>query len=215
MELFLIRHGESQDNAQLTLSKDSELTPLGEEQAYRAGQTLKSERIQHLFCSAQIRSLQTATIIGKAIGIDPEVVIDLTERNFCWTENGLSRSAMISRFPNAALPPEIDEEGWARKCSREKLEVLSIRMNGVAQLFREMANKENCERVACVVHQGSCSMLLRSLLSVAPDSNTYFRHRNCGISQIILKEEQSILFKLNDVSHLTGLAENSLKQSIC
>lgn len=205
MKLYLIRHGESEENIQLTLSKDSELTSLGRQQAFKAGEALRNEGIQRLFSSAQVRALQTATIVGNSIGVDPEVIVHLTERNFCGTENGAARSDISSRFPNVSLPLEIDEEGWARHCNKESLEEMAVRMQEVALLFRQLAHAGEYDRVACIMHQGSCSMLLRSLLNVSPGSNIFFRHHNCSMSQLILNKEQGVLFKLNDISHLAGL----------
>ncbi len=103
MELFIIRHGQSQNNvvdeSQRTI--DPLLTDLGRQQADKLAQFLGNNRdiefnagsgfgsnseaasnfgITHLYCSAMHRALQTAAPLARTLGIHPEVWIDVHEQ---------------------------------------------------------------------------------------------------------------------------------------
>jgi broad specificity phosphatase PhoE len=105
MELFLIRHGQSTNNALgldiVNRVPDAPLTELGHRQAARVAEYLASavhpefvashhtesakleERrgygITRLYCSAMHRALQTAQPIGRALGIAPQVWVAIHE----------------------------------------------------------------------------------------------------------------------------------------
>ena len=95
MELFLIRHGQSANNAlaDMTLRvEDPLLTPAGELQAERAAQHLAARRHLHadardaarpildqLYCSPMLRAMQTARPIARALGVPYEVWVDIHE----------------------------------------------------------------------------------------------------------------------------------------
>lgn len=135
----MIRHGQSEKNARLSLSKDSRLTPLGREEARRTAAALLEKRIRKLYCSPQQRALETAAILAQAWRCEVEVWVALAEKNFSGEEHGLRRSEILARFPGFRLPPEVDEEGWARHWQEESNEELSRRMLGVATMINEWA----------------------------------------------------------------------------
>lgn len=105
MELYIIRHGQSANNAvgedQHLRVQDPELTAIGHRQAQHVADFLQHginlerlvlippetpERDQpqafgltHLYCSAMHRALQTAQPIGTALGLPPHVWLDIHE----------------------------------------------------------------------------------------------------------------------------------------
>ena len=92
MQLYLVRHGESSNNAlgtedasydeyMATRSPDPVLTRTGERQAELVAAHLAEAGydITELHCSAMMRAMQTAEPIGKALGILPSVWIDIHE----------------------------------------------------------------------------------------------------------------------------------------
>lgn len=211
MELILIRHGESESNAGLSTSKDSTLTPLGLDQAARAIPPLTGAGIERLYCSAMQRALQTAAVLGGGLGLRPHVWTQLSEHGLCWAESGLSRSEIVRRFPLAILPPEVDEEGWARHWPGETWEESSARMAGVAAEVRRLAGENNLKRIAMIIHGGSGSLLIGHLMGVAPDAGVrLFDHGNCGITRLDLREDGAIILRsLNDRHHMNGLPDSS------
>ncbi len=113
MELYIIRHGQSANNA---LADDSQrtldpgLTDLGRRQAERLAQFLSDSRnrdiefnqgsgfagdagehsfgITHLYCSAMHRALQTAAPIAQTLGLHPEVWLDVHEQGGIYLDEG-------------------------------------------------------------------------------------------------------------------------------
>ena len=96
MRLYLIRHGQSVNNAlyEQGLERDRhfdpDLTEIGHEQARRVAQYLAESndmpgrlsepfKLSHLYCSAMTRAMQTAQPIAAALNIQPEVWVDVHE----------------------------------------------------------------------------------------------------------------------------------------
>ena len=75
MELYLIRHGQSTNNAGLPHIADPPLSNLGKQQAYYAGKALQREGISRVYCSPMLRALQTAEIIGGMLSRAPHIYI--------------------------------------------------------------------------------------------------------------------------------------------
>lgn len=103
MEVYLVRHGQSVNNAlmenQLLRVADPELTEIGKQQAQHTAHHLANALnlehwvieqngtrqghypygITHLYCSAMHRALQTAAPIAKALGLKTEIWLELHE----------------------------------------------------------------------------------------------------------------------------------------
>jgi broad specificity phosphatase PhoE len=205
MELILIRHGESAHNIGASESHDSPLSALGLLQADAAGEALQGLGIERLACSLQLRGLMTADAIGRRLNIKPEAWFELSERGFSHTETGMPRSVMEKRFPDILLPDEADELGWSRHWTKENTHENAIRMGKVAARLRLMYEEGIVKKIACVVHQMSCAMLIRKIMGVEDASDAFFSHTNCGISLIEYSEKRTTLRKLNDTLHLQNL----------
>ncbi len=105
MELYIIRHGQSQNNAlmenQHLRVEDPLLTEAGEQQAQHVARFLADTinledlvrkpvddpargephpyQFTHLYCSPMIRTMQTIQPISETLGITPEIWIDIHE----------------------------------------------------------------------------------------------------------------------------------------
>ena len=113
MELYLIRHGQSANNALADMRErvcDPRLTELGQRQAqivahhltngltpelvkYGSVEDTRSGHrrgfdITKLYCSAMIRALQTAKPIGEALELTPEVWLDIHEHGGIYLDHG-------------------------------------------------------------------------------------------------------------------------------
>ena len=95
MQLYIVRHGESANNAlgtedasydeyMATRSPDPVLTQIGERQVALVGAHLAKAGygITELHCSAMVRAMQTALPIGQALGLRPQVWIDIQFRHY-------------------------------------------------------------------------------------------------------------------------------------
>jgi broad specificity phosphatase PhoE len=93
MRVYLIRHAQSEDNAQglrkrmsradfnvfLTRASSAALTPLGSMQAQQLAQRLADVGIDHVYASPHARALATAMIVGRALDLTPTVLPELGE----------------------------------------------------------------------------------------------------------------------------------------
>jgi len=99
MRLYLIRHGQSEENTQPWDGKNtnSPLTELGHEQARRLANHLEGRvNFDHLYISGMQRTRQTASYLEKKLGIDATVEERLRE-----VGNALPDG---NAFPDDALP---------------------------------------------------------------------------------------------------------------
>lgn len=103
-EVWLIRHGESQFNAEHRWAgweHASPLTAQGEAEAQALADRLASEDdIEQIYTSPLQRAWQTAQIIGKALGLTPLVVTELREVNVGHV-GGLTMGEFAAQFPEA------------------------------------------------------------------------------------------------------------------
>ena len=101
MDIFIIRHGQSQADLEDRHEgrADFELTELGQKQAKALGEWLKEHyKIEKIFSSTLKRAAETAQIISKGIGAD----IELDETLMEWDNGllaGLYREEAAKRFP--------------------------------------------------------------------------------------------------------------------
>lgn len=100
MKFFFIRHGEIASNVRKVYAGWSEepLTERGVRQAEKAGELLKGKGIDALYCSPLRRAVQTAEIIGKAVGKVPVKDAHFKEMGLGPWE-GLSEDEVERRFP--------------------------------------------------------------------------------------------------------------------
>jgi probable phosphoglycerate mutase len=84
-KIFVVRHGQDQDNANHILNghRDNGLTDLGHAQARETAQRLKGEKIDKAYCSPLKRCIETAEEICQQLGLPAaEIMADLIERDF-------------------------------------------------------------------------------------------------------------------------------------
>lgn len=81
MRVYLVRHGQSTNNAGLTQLEDPPLTPLGRRQMQRVARWLldEPEPAHWLLTSHLLRAQQSAAILAKALQLEPETWTDLHE----------------------------------------------------------------------------------------------------------------------------------------
>jgi 2,3-bisphosphoglycerate-dependent phosphoglycerate mutase len=228
MEIIFIRHGQSSNNALTDPSQrvqDPLLTPTGEQQARRVADYIaggehlvggnhaeaKDARppLDRLYCSAMVRAMQTAEPIGKALGLNPEVWIDIHEFGGIFLERpdggsdgfpGQKRGEVETRFPAYVLPPALGEDGWWSG-PRESLEAKQERVERSAAALWQRA--ESNERIGLVTHGDYMSALLKVLLGVKDRADLYLDHRNTALTRLHLYADgSSYLFYNNRFGHL-------------
>lgn len=185
MDLFLIRHGESTNNALADVSQrvaDPELTALGRAQAERVAAYLAeglhlapAERVEdrpffdRLYCSPMIRTLHTAQEIGQALGAVAEIWVAIHELGGIYLDRGergavgypgLTRAEIAARFPASIAPAQVGEDGWWG-AAMETAQQAHGRAIGVAADL--LARAGETTRIGLVTHGGFMSLLLGAL----------------------------------------------------
>lgn len=225
MRLFIIRHGQSHNNLVDFNSTsheeyirdrvpDPDLTPLGWRQAEAVATHVATAitvdhvsgygmfdgpgyGITRLYCSAMRRAMQTAQPIAKAIGVDPEVNVDIYEFGGMYSgdylkpetvanHSGMTPSKIASEFPGYIIPDKITEEGWYTD-GHESYDRFAARIKRVAKFLQEMAAESNSkheshEHVAIVVHADFIDHLLKEMLGKSAQPNFVNLFHNTSIT---------------------------------
>ncbi|GAB4542035.1 MAG: histidine phosphatase family protein [Anaerolineae bacterium] len=235
MQLYIIRHAQSTNNAlgdPRDRDRDPMLTEIGERQAdilahhlgngielvppsstTHAGQG-QAYQFTHLYCSPMWRSLQTAAPLGRALGLTPEVWVDIHEQGGIYLDHGdgrglvgysgTTRQEIQARFPQFVLPEDITEQGWWNK-GYEDWPACHQRAVRVAEKLRQRARcaPNGHERVAIVSHGGFIDALLKALFNQSEDRAVFYYHYNTAISRIDFHQDGYLAVRyLNRVDHL-------------
>ncbi len=226
MDLFLIRHGESYNNALEDSSQrvsDPPLTALGEEQAERVASHLArgghldpAERdgrpgLDSLYCSPMLRALQTARPIAGALGAAAEVWVDIHEVGGIWQAgkgdlHGMSRAEIESGFPGVGLPDGVGEDGWwpggqeTKPAGRGRAIAVAGELQERARQSEERGDTP--ERLAIVTHGDYMSGLIKALTDQLPGQGLSYDHENTAITRFRLGAAGCVVRYLNRCEHL-------------
>lgn len=225
MQLYLVRHGESGNNAlaggdfdydryMATRNPDPLLTETGQQQAQRVGGFLAGSGygITELHCSPMTRAMQTAQPIGRALGLPPRVWIDIHEHGGIFTGNqrngdrrgvaGITRAEATAAFPGYVLPSEMTEDGWYLG-EYEELAVCDVRARCVAETLQSRAAEDAV--LALVSHGTFIDRLLKALFQQTDNGRDFFYFQNnTSITWLEFKANgPTILRFTNRVEHLT------------
>jgi broad specificity phosphatase PhoE len=225
MQLYLIRHGQSANNALETSagrSQDPPLTDLGIRQAEilaahlaealppkRGWESSGSYQFDHLYCSAMQRALQTAAPIGKALGLKPEVWTDIHEQGGIYLDEpgigrtglpGLTLEMMQEQFPDYMLPDTVTSAGW---WNRDYETEAAAAGRAIAVAERLMDRRASGERIAIMTHHYFMHLLIKALLHQLPSPEVSYSHYNTGITRIDIEADARLRLRyLNRVNHL-------------
>ena len=228
MELYIIRHAQSINNVVVDARDrvaDPGLTDLGERQAESLAAhlaegwqpvtwspipaaadvpthgNLRGYGLTRLYCSPMLRSMQTIQPVARALGLTPEVWVEIHEQGGMFLEEGeaeqtvvvgqpgMTRAEMLARFPDYLLPDTITERGWYSQ-GFEEWPIAHQRAGRVAAILRSWAAVGDDERIAIVSHGGFADALLKALLHGAPVSQNghgpefFYLHFNTAIDRI-------------------------------
>jgi len=220
MELYLIRHGQSQNNAWEGTGKrvaDPPLTQIGHKQARLVGAYLQeAEQVagygyafEELYCSAHLRTLQTTAPIAEALGLTPRIWMDVHEENGIWSDEGdgpighpgLTRAEIEDQFPNYVIPGDLADDGWWNRPKETHAE-MAERAKRVAEVI--WARDLDAEiQIAIVTHGAFANGLMQALVGMEVTKDVYYGHYNTGITRFDFINGVIYPRYTNRVEHLT------------
>lgn len=199
-KLLIVRHGQTEFNLQNIIQGhvDSDLTPLGLRQAECLAERLETAGIERIISSDLGRTVQTANIINKRLGLEIRVDARIRERNYGIFEARPSTeyAAAMSDSSFLHFVPE-GGEGWAALFNRTD-EFLKSN-----ELLHELP-----QTTLIVAHAGTNRGLLRAFLGLDDERVVRLVQRNCCLNTIEWTASGKVAVDLNNVDHLQGLPEN-------
>jgi len=196
--IYLIRHGEVENNVKDIFGGDSELTERGREQAREIAESLKNVDFEIIYHSPRKRAVNTSKIIaGIVSGVKLIEVPELTEMNYGEIE-GLSIKDINQIFPG--LFKERAENKYYWKLGGENFEDIRNRVRG---FLGGLKLEKNC--CAIVGHQMTNRAILGELLNLSIDKIPFINTPNDVIYEIDV--DNSEVWHINKGVRGKGLIE--------
>ncbi len=197
MDLFLIRHGQSEADL-LDVHEgraDFPLTELGSRQAASMAQWMASEyALDRIYSSTLKRAAQTVAYLSDACGLEPIFEPELMER-----DNGLLAGIDYKEaerlYPQAATLP-------VHRALYNMEPLLDFRYRAERVLSRILEESHGLKAVAIVSHGGMINRLCHCLLRLPLESEAVFYTGDTGIHGWRLSEGRRAILFANRTNHL-------------
>lgn len=173
--LVLVRHAETVwvERGLLHGRLESPLSSAGRRQAERTAQRLRGERFDALYTSPKGRAVETAAVLGRAVGLEPVLLDELREIDFGWLEGRPIRLLNSGALrPAAALLMLLSAERPARARRR------------VREALHTILSQHPQGRILAVTHWGTLSHIAALLIEGDPRSWRRGPWAACGISEL-------------------------------
>ena len=193
MQLYLVRHGETDWNLQRRIqgSTDIPLNDTGRAQARETGRLLARRSWDAIYASPLTRAFETARIIAGEVGLPgPTAVPELVERNYGAVE-GMTGDEIEASYPNNADVP-----------GREEREAVVLR---VLPALLDIANRHAGQSVLVVGHGG----VIRSILGAVDPDGTHGMISNGSIHSLRHDDGTFELIAFNDPIEQESLASGT------
>lgn len=194
MEIMLVRHGESEGNAQGRMQgrRDYPLSAVGREQAALAGKFIIGTGLEFAaaYTSPLARASQTAAIVAEC-GVRPVAVPDpdLPEIGAGELE-GLDETEIRERFPPFMHRP-LSETGSFAEYGGESYDDVQARVSRLMARI-EAQHRAAEDRVLLFGHGGFHYQLLKALLCEPIPRVCIVKFGNCTVSLIRMRERRGL-----------------------
>lgn len=173
MHLYIIRHGECS-----YATPDSPLTTLGQKQAQKTANYFLSKKLDYIYSSPLVRSLETAIPLAKQAELSINVLTDLRE-GFSNYHKGSALQELQAKFPQAQFPNDITEDGWEH--GNDEYVDWQPRCERILEVLQ---NYPKDSRIAIFTHGGLGNYLLHHILGLSFEKPLWFELANCSITKI-------------------------------
>jgi broad specificity phosphatase PhoE len=199
LQLILVRHGETEwtELGLLHGRLDSPLSITGRRHAEQTAARLRGETFNALFTSPKGRAMQTAQMLGEAVGLAPTPLDGLREMDFGWSEGK----------PLPLFDPDGTGAWLFRPIARIALHLTAERPPHFAARIREAIATMQAQypqgRLLVVTHWAVISMLVALLLDGDPHRwRAYGPWAACSITELHATDGTWRILRLNDHQHL-------------
>ncbi|MCH8613045.1 histidine phosphatase family protein [Arsenicicoccus dermatophilus] len=220
MDLYVIRHGQSENNklyaetgSRVGRTPDSELSETGHEQARRLADAVRSDRshldVDVLYTALTHRCLQTAGPLGEALGLTPVGRTDLGEVGGLYAAHpatgvrrhypGLPVSEMRDMIPELQIPAEVEQAGeWDGGFEEEHAEAQRRAAAVLADLAAQHADDA---KVGILTHQHFGQLLVGEVAGIG-EAGRKFELSNSSVTALRHEDGQWRVLWVNRVRHL-------------
>jgi broad specificity phosphatase PhoE len=216
VELILIRHGQSESNARLTMELDSRLTELGRRQAdatavYLTDRILRDPKAAQVFVSPFRRTLETCRPYALRAGVSAHAYPNMCEHfaadNAAYHSfDGLTADEIEQEFPFVVLDSILacDSRWWP--AALEDVNAMYCRAERVRDTLLERYGSSDVQ-VVIFSHAEPIGRLVEAMQRVGPVQGWPPWSENCGVTRLLVHDpsKPAELVTINDVSHLQAL----------
>lgn len=194
MEILLVRHGESEANAEGRLQGrlDLPLSERGRAQARQLGAWLARHRVEWdvVYSSPLRRARQTAEILLAEVASGSKEIE--TDAELCEMDvgnlEGLSRADILARYPEFLARP-ITELADFSAFGGESYVALTARIEGIIRRWVERHRAAE-QRLLVVAHGGVNFQLIKALVCEPVPRVCIVRMGNCSVTRIRMRERR-------------------------
>jgi alpha-ribazole phosphatase len=200
MDLYLIRHGETESNKQKRYQgwTESPLSAQGVRQAEKVGFFMAAQKIEGLYSSDLKRAVHTARVIGAGSGLEPVVTPLLREIHFGEWE-GQTFNEIEKTWGNE-ISAWLDDPFHVAAPGGETLGQVCARMQAFLEKLAGQVSEG--KRIAAVTHGGSIRALLYQLLNLDHSSFWDIKIDNASVSLLRKEGDRFKVVYYNRVHHL-------------
>jgi broad specificity phosphatase PhoE len=201
LQLMLVRHGESEWNAQRRFQGQSDvpLSALGRLQAQLVAERLAGVKIDAVYASDLVRAWETAAAIAAQGNLEVISEPRLRELKFGVFE-GLTFEEAEAHYPEMVA-------AWLDDFNRppDGAETIDLFNARVVSLLDDLKAKHDEQVVLLVGHGGSLSEILRVVMGLSREKRWYLEMENTSLTEVLVAENYVSLKRLNDTCHLAAL----------
>ncbi|SDH42708.1 uncharacterized phosphatase [Alteribacillus persepolensis] len=200
MDIYLIRHGESEGNLAKKLQgcQDFELSSAGKQQAARLGEHFSTTALDYIYSSDLTRAYETAKAIEKHQSLQVMTASTLREI-YLGPLQGKTREQIYKEYPEVKNKSLLQSgiEGT------ETDEQITDRCRSIYDMLKKV---KQGEKAALVSHGGLLSIFLMYLLAGDAWHTLHrpFRIDNTGVTKLSWENEKLSIHYINQYHHLTG-----------
>jgi broad specificity phosphatase PhoE len=204
VKLYLMRHAESQGNAEFRLQgrREFPLTERGIRQAEALAERLAERDITAIYASPLQRTMQTAQVLSQRLSIPITQEERLAEYDFGDAISGLKWEEIRSQFPDIIRALGRDDAQYPRYPGEEGRAAFTAR---VSEAMSEIVARHTDQSVAVVTHAGPIVAYVVESLGTPYRRPVRFAISNASITTVEVGEAQAfakrVVTAINDTCH--------------